>query len=113
MRSQRTLTATILTLLAATQMARSQQPPPDLKAESNLVLVRVVVRDREGKPVAGLRKEDLKLYDRGKEQPIAQFEEVPSADLVRVSESATAHADESVTGTGPARSTMGNFKISK
>jgi VWFA-related protein len=36
--------------------------------------VRVVVRDANGKPVAGLQKEDFKLLDRGKEQSISQFE---------------------------------------
>jgi VWFA-related protein len=38
------------------------------------VVVRVVVRDAKGKPVAGLRKEDFKLLDSGREQAIAQFE---------------------------------------
>jgi VWFA-related protein len=37
-------------------------------------VVRVVVRDTQGKPVKGLRKEDFKLFDSGKEQPIVQFE---------------------------------------
>ncbi len=39
-----------------------------------MVVVRVVVRDANGKPVAGLQKEDFKLLDRGKEQSISQFE---------------------------------------
>jgi len=46
-----------------------------LKVSSNLVVVRVVVRDPQGKPVEGLKKEDFRLFDRGKEQNIAQFEE--------------------------------------
>jgi VWFA-related protein len=46
-----------------------------LKAESNLVLVRVVVRDGHGVPIAGLKKEDFRLLDRGKEQVISQFDE--------------------------------------
>ena len=75
------------TLLAALyfplsrQEPRSRQTPPPsnlpatrLKVTSNLVVVRVVVRDAQGKPVNGLRKEDFKLFDSGKEQPIAQFE---------------------------------------
>jgi VWFA-related protein len=44
-----------------------------LQIESNLVVVRVVVRDAQGNPVADLRKEDFKLSDNGKEQSIAQF----------------------------------------
>ncbi len=38
------------------------------------MVVRVVVRDAQGKPVKGLRKEDFRLFDSGKEQPIVQFE---------------------------------------
>jgi VWFA-related protein len=47
------------------------------------VLVRVVVRDAEGKPVEGLRKEDFKVLDRGKEQSISQFEVETSTPLPR------------------------------
>ncbi len=50
------------------------QAPFRLRAASNLVVVRVVVRDPQGKPVDNLNKEDFKLFDRGKEQSIAQFE---------------------------------------
>jgi VWFA-related protein len=52
--------------------------PFQLKVTSNLVVVRVVVRDAGGKPVEGLRKEDFKLFDRGEEQSIKQFEEESS-----------------------------------
>jgi VWFA-related protein len=45
-----------------------------LKVSSNLVLAHVVVRDANGKPVVGLKKEDFKLFDRGKAQSITQFE---------------------------------------
>ena len=55
------------------------QAVPQLKIESNLVLVRVVVRDAEGHPVHGLRKDDFKLFDRGKEQTISQFEDESQA----------------------------------
>jgi VWFA-related protein len=64
---------------SARAQAGNAAPPADqsanpLKVESNLVVVRVVVRDAQGVPVTGLKKEDFKLFDRGKEQPIAQFE---------------------------------------
>ncbi len=52
----------------------SNLPTTRLKVTSNLVVVRIVVRDAQGKPVNGLRKEDFKLFDSGKEQSIAQFE---------------------------------------
>src|SRR5580704_31606 len=48
--------------------------PFNLQVKSNLVVVRVLVRDAQGKPVDGLRKEDFRVLDSGKEQSIAQFE---------------------------------------
>ena len=57
-----------------TDTTAGNRPATRLKVTSNLVVVRVVVRDPQGKPVKGLRKEDFKLFDSGKEQPIAQFE---------------------------------------
>ncbi len=59
---------------AQTDNSASNLPATRLKVTTNLVVVRVVVRDAQGKPVNGLRKEDFKLFDSGKEQPIAQFE---------------------------------------
>jgi VWFA-related protein len=49
------------------------QAPFRLRAASNLVVVRVVVRDAQDKPVENLKKEDFQLFDRGKEQSLAQF----------------------------------------
>jgi VWFA-related protein len=57
-----------------TNTTANNLPATRLRVTSNLVVVRVVVRDAQGKPVQGLRKEDFKLFDSGKEQPIAQFE---------------------------------------
>jgi VWFA-related protein len=54
--------------------------PFQLKVTSNLVVVRVVVRDAQNKPVENLKKEDFKLFDRGKQQSITQFAlEIPAA----------------------------------
>jgi hypothetical protein len=63
-----------------------------LKVTSNLVVVRVVVRDAQGKPVEGLRKEDFRLFDRGEEQSITQF----------AVESSVAPPSSSVAGRAPA-----------
>jgi VWFA-related protein len=52
---------------------REVVPTFTLQAERNLVLVRVVVRDKSGAPVDGLRKEDFQLFDRGKPQTILNF----------------------------------------
>jgi VWFA-related protein len=63
-----------------TNTTASNLPATRLKVTSNLVVVRVVVRDAQGKPVKGLRKEDFKLFDSGKEQPIVQFEAESGAE---------------------------------
>ena len=58
----------------------ANQTPYNLKVTSNLVVVRVVVRDAQNKPVENLKKEDFKLFDRGKLQAISQFAlEIPAA----------------------------------
>ena len=44
-----------------------------IKVETNLVMVKVVVRDAKGRAVAGLRKEDFRLFDGGKPQEITRF----------------------------------------
>ena len=46
---------------------------PTLRVRSNLVLVRVVVRDKRGHAVTGLSKEDFRLFDEKAEQFISQF----------------------------------------
>ena len=79
------LTGPIVALAASAQQAPNpQSASPDsvqLKIESNLVVVRAVVRDAQGQPVKGLTKEDFKIFDRGKEQSIAQFEEQSASSL--------------------------------
>jgi VWFA-related protein len=58
----------------------ANQTPYHLKVTSNLVVVRVVVRDAQNRPVENLKKEDFKLFDRGKQQSISQFAlEIPAA----------------------------------
>ena len=77
-------------------------PPPAeyevLKITSNLVMVPVSVTDAEGQPVLGLKPEDFRLQEDGKEQQIAQVgdpEHVPLdiAVLVDVSASVVARFD--------------------
>ncbi len=57
----------------ASSQASADQTPLKLRVESNLVVVRVVARDAQGRPVENLRKEDFRLFDNGKEQAITQF----------------------------------------
>ena len=49
------------------------QSPFKVQVQRNMVLVRVIVRDSNGRPVPRLRKEDFRLLDDGKPQEIDQF----------------------------------------
>jgi len=61
---------------------RDSQPTFKLQAQRNVVLVRVLVRDSEGRPVGDLRKEDFKLFDNRKPQLITHFSvEMPPSQL--------------------------------
>ncbi len=51
----------------------SRDTPTTFKVRVNLVLVRVVVRDQQGKIVSNLKKEDFHLYDNRKLQTISSF----------------------------------------
>lgn len=53
-------------------------PPFRIRAERNLVTVRVVVRDAKGQAVGRLRKEDFRLFDEGKPQEITGFTVEPA-----------------------------------
>src|SRR6185437_1626102 len=56
----------------AAEMSQKDEPAM-FKARVDLVSVPVVVRDRQGKAVGTLKKEDFLLSDRGKPQFIARF----------------------------------------
>src|ERR1035441_756681 len=51
----------------------AREAPVTFKAETNLVLVPVVVRDAKGIAVGGLGKEDFRLFQDGRAQVIASF----------------------------------------
>jgi VWFA-related protein len=54
---------------------KSEETTPTftMRAQRNEVLVRVVVRDRDGKAVGGLTKDDFRLSDNGKPQSVTLF----------------------------------------
>ncbi len=57
---------------AAAEMATHDEPAL-FQARVNLVMVPVVVRDRQGKALGNLKQEDFQLFDKGKPQYIARF----------------------------------------
>lgn len=76
-RRTRTLPLAIAAL-AATVAAQTSPPQqrPTFRTTTDLVEVDVVAVDRDGQPVYGLKQEDFTLFDRGKPQTVATFQEV-------------------------------------
>src|ERR1035441_3584665 len=56
----------------AAEMATHDEPAM-FKARVNLVVVPVVVRDRQGKAIGSFKQEDFQLFAKGKPQFIARF----------------------------------------
>jgi VWFA-related protein len=71
----------------------SRDTAPTFKVRVNLVLVRVVVRDQQGKVVPNLHKEDFQLSDNRKPQIISTFSvETPESHVVATATSADPNA---------------------
>jgi VWFA-related protein len=64
---------------AFSPLAGSQESPPTFPAQVEQVTVDVVVIDRKGEPVTGLKKEDLEVYENGSPQTIVSFDAVEVA----------------------------------
>src|SRR6266567_3537326 len=74
----------------------SHDTPTTFKVRVNLVLVRVVVRDQQGKIVSNLKKEDFQLYDNRKPQSISSFSlETPEKRTASAVSSAAAEGSSS------------------
>src|SRR5271157_1008733 len=70
--------ALILNLAAGPAMVYGQQPPSDvpgitIRANTRLVTVDVVVTDKKGQPVTGLKAENFTVEENGKKQKISIF----------------------------------------
>jgi len=93
----------------ATKSPNAQQPSDNsemvtqdsaatFKVHVNLVLVRVVVRDNQGKIVTSLRKEDFQLFDNRKPQVITSFStETPESQVLKPTPSKDEETGESPT----------------
>ena len=63
-----------LTLLAIPVQSQQQDQTPTFTSSSNLVIVDVNIKDKAGRPIDGLKPEDLIVLEDGKPQKIAVFE---------------------------------------
>jgi len=102
LRVKKALVIVAATLLAVSTSAQTPQPQQPAQPQyrvhvtSELVLVNVVVRDKKGNLVRGLKKEDFTVLEDGKRQTISTF------DFENVDELKTAGAAEAtVSGTAP------------
>ncbi len=76
------LTAVFATaLLAQSNDTVGNAPETTLKVNSRAVLVDVIVTDKNGNPVKGLKQDDFRVLEQGKKQSISYFEE-HTADLL-------------------------------
>jgi VWFA-related protein len=78
------------------------QPTFKVQVQRNMVLVRVIVRDSNGRPVHRLRKEDFRLWDNGKPQEIDQFAEESSGGIPASARQAPGKESEGEAASGPA-----------
>ncbi len=70
--------ALALNLVGSPTILRAQEPASDvpsmtIRANTRLVMIDVVVTDKKGQPVAGLKAQDFVLEENGKKQRIATF----------------------------------------
>jgi VWFA-related protein len=80
-----------LVILLGTTWAQTSQPaletpPPAIRVTTHMVLVDVVVTDKQGKAITGLQPEDFVIEENGKVQKIASLstpkESAPAADVL-------------------------------
>ena len=77
----RRLLAVMLALPLLCPVLPSQQPDYTFRAETDLVLVNVTVRDKSGNFVGGLKPEDFTVLEDNKAQKIVSFD-VENTDAV-------------------------------
>lgn len=68
-------------LMAQSNDAAANNSETTLRVNSRAVLVDVIVTDRNGNPVKGLKQEDFRVLEQGKRQDITYFEEHTAQDL--------------------------------
>ena len=67
--------------------AAAEESTPTFHSSSRLVIVNVVVSDRDGNPIAGLGRNDFTIFEDGKAQQVQAFEpHVPVRQLAAISD---------------------------
>lgn len=92
-------------LLDATPLATPAESMPRLRIETQEVLVPVVVRDRKGRAIGNLTRDDFTVLDQGKPKAIAGFNMIESAkayDATRSAGAASLPTGPDATGINPA-----------
>ena len=85
--------------LACAGMLAQDQPSPTFKTNTNLVIINVAVKDKSGKAIEDLKKDQFTLLEDGKPQQISVFElERLNGETLPAAGSAGAHAEDSRTG---------------
>ena len=74
------LASRVVLVFTAIVATPAQCQPPTIRTSVNLVLLDVAVFTKDGKPAAGLKRENFRIVDAGQERPIARFE-TGNADL--------------------------------
>ena len=102
---KRLWTGVALCLVLGPTPARAQEPPPRFPTAAELVTVDVVVLDRDGKPVAGLTRDDFVVREDGRPQAVTAFESVEALvpalaapDTVAATSPSTARVATNVAG---------------
>ncbi len=91
----------LMAALLAQASAPAQEPkPPVFAREVEQVTVDVVVADKQGNPVTGLRKDDFTILDEGQPQTIVSF------DLIELPAAVGAGASAPVPSAAPTRSRL-------
>ena len=60
--------------LACAGLLAQDQPAPTFRTNTNLVIINVAVKDKSGKAIENLNKDQFTLLEDGKPQPISVFE---------------------------------------
>jgi VWFA-related protein len=71
--SLRLLAFCLVASLPAAPLLNAQDNPPVIKMTTRQVQISVVVHDKQGQPVADLKREDFTIYDKGQPQQIRYF----------------------------------------